>query len=190
MYSWWFCEQNNSYPGLIWWDWFGRKPMDVWNRPTQLPRIKWVEPRNVFYNVVMDPLKGLLDALVSLRSILESVFSRVLEIHICRKYTESTRQPYTIRKNFLPVDEGICNKMKKSKPRITKVMKSGRWLSRVNRLKLNNFKLFIILIYDKDDDGDRSDDYEEGDIGELVFHRSLLSAKSNQPLMVDVKTKC
>ena len=60
----------------------------------------------------------------------------------------------------------------------------------MNRLKLNNFKLFIILIYDKDDDGDRSDDYEEGDIGELVFHRSLLSAKSNQPLMVDVKTKC
>lgn len=100
MYSWWFCEQNNSYPGLIWWDWFGRKPMDVWNRPTQLPRIKWLEPRNVFYNVVMDPLKGLLDALVSLRSILESVFSRVLEIHICRKYTESTRQAYQKKNSF------------------------------------------------------------------------------------------
>ena len=44
-------------------------------------------------------------------------------------------------------------------------------------------------MYDKDDDDDRSDDYEEGNIGELVFHWRLLNGESNQPLVVYVNTK-
>ena len=44
-------------------------------------------------------------------------------------------------------------------------------------------------MYDKDDDDVRSDDSEEGNIGELVFNWRLLNRESNQTLVIYVNTK-